>query len=134
MPKPPNSNPDMPMELGTDSYAIAERIRGLIGGQDQGIVERTARRLGVNVLSLRMSIDETEPTPTIDVLKAMVRVYGVDPTWLITGEYDAASHRIAVESEAEATETEIARLVSRLPTGTTPPSGGSALGFAGGTS
>ena len=120
------------MELGTDPHAIAARIRGLIGGQDQGIIERTARRLGVPAMSLRMSVDDDEPTPTIDVLNAMVRVYGVDPTWLITGEYDAASHRIAVESESRRSEVEIARLVSRIPSGSTPPAGtGPTLGFAG---
>jgi transcriptional regulator with XRE-family HTH domain len=117
------------MELGTDPHAIAARIRGLIGGQDQGIIERIARRLGVSAMSLRLSVDDDEPTPTIDVLNAMVRVYGVDPTWLITGEYDAASHRVAVESEARHTGVEVAKLVARIPGA--PPGGGPALGFAG---
>jgi hypothetical protein len=116
------------MDLGIDPAAIAARIRGLIGGQDRGVIEKTASRLGVNVLSLRMSIDEAEPTPTFEVLHAMVRVYGVDPSWLITGQYDAAAHRIAVEAESDRTHDAVAKLMSRLSNpGTTPPGGTPAL-------
>jgi hypothetical protein len=72
--------------------AIAARIRRLVGGVDPSISD-AARRLRVDEVSLRMSVDELAPYPTVDVIAAVVREYGVDPTWLLTGEYDTTSHR-----------------------------------------
>ncbi len=57
-----------------------------------------AARLGVEELSLRLSIDELSPHPTVEVLDAVIREYGVDPTWLLTGAYDSGSHRMAMET------------------------------------
>lgn len=54
-----------------------------------------ASRLRVDEVSLRMSIDSLSPYPTLDVLSAVVTAYGVDPTWLITGEYNPSTHRAA---------------------------------------
>src|SRR6185503_3640207 len=51
---------------------VAARLRGLLAGQDAGIVGGTAERLGVDEISLRMSIDPEDPRPTIDVLLAVV--------------------------------------------------------------
>lgn len=82
-----------------DRAGIAERIRGLLGGQDQGDLSQTAERLGLEEVSLRMSIDELSPHPTVEVLSAMIQEYGVDPTWLLTGKYDASTHRSAMESD-----------------------------------
>ena len=56
-----------------------------------------AHDLGVEELALRMSIDEVSPHPTIDVMIAVVRHYGVDPNWLLTGEYDPALHRVVAD-------------------------------------
>jgi hypothetical protein len=84
-----------------DRAGIAERLRGLIGGQDDGDVAGTARRLHVEELSLRMSIDPLSPHPTMEVIVAVIREYGVDPTWLLTGEYHSGSHRVAIEGEGE---------------------------------
>lgn len=83
----------------SDPRCIAARIRGLIAGQEAGVIEATARRLGVGELALRMSIDELAPVPAFEVITAIVREYGVDPTWLVTGEYDAQTHRIALDTE-----------------------------------
>lgn len=69
---------------------IAERLRKLLPTQD---LSATAERLGVEELSLRMSIDELSPFPTIDVLAAVIMCYGVDASYLLTGEYDPATHR-----------------------------------------
>lgn len=74
---------------------IAERIRGIIGGRDAS-VERIAARLRVDEVALRMTIDDLSPYPTIDVLAAVVREYGVDPSWLVTGNYNEATHRRAL--------------------------------------
>jgi len=76
---------------------IAARLRGLIAGQDNGDVGATAARLGVDEVSLRMSIDETSPYPTIDVLIAVISHYAVDPSYLLTGEYDPALHRRSLD-------------------------------------
>jgi hypothetical protein len=75
---------------------IAERLRKLLPSQDLSAV---AERLGVEEVSLRMSVDELSPFPTIDVLAAVVMHYGVDPAYLLTGEYDAAMHRKLVDAD-----------------------------------
>jgi hypothetical protein len=80
-----------------DRSGIAERLRSLIAGQDDGDLSATAARLGLEELSLRMSIDEVSPHPTVEVLAAVIRVYGVDPTWLLTGVYDASTHRTCMD-------------------------------------
>jgi hypothetical protein len=80
-----------------DRAAIAARIRGLLAGQDGGDHVVAARRLGVDEVGLRMSIDELAPNPTVNVVAAVVLAYGVDPTWLLTGQYDAAIHRHSLE-------------------------------------
>lgn len=63
----------------------------------------TAKRLGIEEVSLRMSIDEDSPHPTVELLAAVIREYGVDPSWLITGDYNEATHRTAMESLASIT-------------------------------
>lgn len=84
-----------------DRNGIAGRLRGLIGGQERGDLGAVAAKLGVDEVSLRMSIDPLAPYPTLDVLSAIVLVYGVDPTWLITGNYNSATHRSAAETAPE---------------------------------
>jgi hypothetical protein len=103
----------MTMNPDTSPHAIAERIRGILGGHDRGMVEATARRLGVSEVALRMSIDEGEPHPTVEVLMAIVREHGVDPCWLVTGTYDAATHRAAMSDEATASKRLVADLIAR---------------------
>ena len=99
---------------GIDPGAIAARIRGLIGGQDRGLLAAAAQRLLVTEVALRISVDELEPHPALDVLAALVRVYGVDPTWLLTGEYDAATHRAALDDENESGSSLAQLIASRL--------------------
>jgi hypothetical protein len=95
---------------GFDRIAIAARIRGLISGQDGGDVTACAQRLHVDEVGLRMSMDDLAPNPTIDVIAALVIAYGVDPSWLLTGDYDSATHRAILE-EQEPVEQAIARLM-----------------------
>jgi hypothetical protein len=90
------------MNSPIDPRAVAARLRALIGAQNDGLLERAARRLQVSEVGLRISLDELEPHPSIEVLEAVVRDYGVDPTWLLTGEYDPASHRLALDEDAGA--------------------------------
>jgi hypothetical protein len=105
------------MEL-LERQAVAARIRGILAGQDDGDVAAAAERLGVSELSLRMSLDDLSPQPTMDVVLAVIRQYGVDPTWLITGNYDASTHRQAVV-DGPAAAQEVLRAIA----GRSHPSG-----------
>ena len=93
-----------------DRTAIAARIRGLISGQDDDDVGATALRLHVDEVGLRMSIDDLAPNPTIDVVAAIVTAYGVDPSWLLTGNYDSGTHR-AILDDVESVEHAVSRLM-----------------------
>jgi hypothetical protein len=95
-----------------DSHAIAARVRTLIGGCERGKFEATAERLGVSELALRLSVDDLSPYPTLDVLAAVVREYGVDPCWLIYGEYDSMTHRAAVDDGRRVTASNLLRLAT----------------------
>jgi hypothetical protein len=97
-----------------DSKAsIAARIRGLIGGQDSSISD-AAKRLKVDEVSLRMSVDTLAPYPTVDVIAAVVREYGVDPTWLLTGDYDATTHRTIADKHTGELPIAIHHLIDRI--------------------
>ena len=61
-----------------------------------------------------MSIDELAPYPTVDVIAAVVREYGVDPTWLLVGEYDATSHRHIADKHTAELPIAINTLIDRL--------------------
>lgn len=88
---------------------IAERLRALLTPViRRSRIRSVADELHVKARTLRESIDEIAPSPSVDVLLAVVRCYGVDPTWLLTGEYDSATHREALEHPASA-----ARLLAR---------------------
>lgn len=102
--------------------AIAARIRGLIAGQDPS-VSAAARRLKVDEVSLRMSVDELAPYPTVDVIAAIVREYGADPTWLLTGEYDSSVHRMIEEKHTGELPAAINALIDRI----TPHRGGETI-------
>jgi hypothetical protein len=99
--------------VNSDRYEIAVRVRGLLGGQDSGDLAATARRLDIEELALRMTIDEDSPHPVIDVLVAVIATYGVDPTWLLTGEYDAQTHRRALDGDRQAVAESLMRLSNR---------------------
>ena len=79
-----------------------------------------AARLGVDEVSLRMSIDPLAPYPTLDVLSAIITAYGVDPTWLITGEYNSSTHREA-ESQPDRTLSSLRGMLGSLPASAPTP-------------
>ena len=108
------------MIAAASRHALAARIRGIVAGQDHGVIEATARRLGVSEVSLRMSVDELDPYPTVDVVFAIIRQHGVDPTWLLTGEYDATTHRSAIEDEANFAASKLGSVIAKhlTPDGT----------------
>jgi hypothetical protein len=87
----------------TDRFAIAARLRALLFARDpQTTPGAIAESLGVRESALRTSIDEVSPHPWIEVLLAVIRHHGVDPTWILTGVYDQSTHREALEDQANA--------------------------------
>jgi hypothetical protein len=82
-----------------DWKKVGERVRGLLGVVDELQLARTAERLKVDEASLR-AIALRSPSPAdIRALAAITRVYGLDPTWVLTGRYDSASHRTALSAD-----------------------------------
>src|SRR5690349_14159968 len=94
-----------------DPHAMAARLRGLFGSQDRHTIGAAARRLRVTERALRVATDEHSPHPSIEVLAAVIREYGVDPSWLLTGEYDPATHRAALDDDANLTKDEFVRMI-----------------------
>jgi hypothetical protein len=87
-------------ETTIDRQGISTRLRDLIFAADpEATTGLIAESLGVRESMLRDSIDPVRPHPWIEVLLAVIRRYGVDPTWILTGEYDHATHREALEDE-----------------------------------
>ena len=96
-------------ERTIDRFAIAARLRALMLSENAvSTPSAMAQSLGVRESTLRASIDEESPRPWVEVVLAVVRRFGVDPTWILTGVYDSATHRAALEDEANAE-----RLLSR---------------------
>lgn len=91
----------------SDRRSVAARVRTLIDHQEGDDPGAVARRLRVDELELRMTIDVDSPRPTMDVLLAVIREYAVDPTWLLTGDYDSGTHRRTMDSD----RTEIIEVV-----------------------
>lgn len=101
--------------MDSDRRALAERIRCLISGTDGGRPDAVAVRLGVDEPSLRLAIDATAPYATLDLLLAIIDYYGVDPAWLLTGEYCSGTHAEALECAGDRRRNHVLRdLVRRL--------------------
>lgn len=81
-----------------DPHHVAARLRALLEPalHSTGLTA-VAARLGVSSKLVRLSIDFCDPRLSAVLAVAVVRSYGLDPTWLVTGEYDAATHRRALE-------------------------------------
>jgi len=103
--------------LSLDWHGIAERIRGLIRYGPTTDVQIVAERLGVDERALRLTMDGRAPLPTAAVISALVRVYGLDPTWVLTGEYDPATHRTALESDRAGLDDLVSRMIVERVTG-----------------
>ena len=110
------------MSMPLDSKAIAARLRSVLPSLRRGRFAACAQRLGVSEVALRMSIDPDEPHPTLEVVAAVVQHYGVDPCWVMSGEYDPAAHRAAIADDADVTKSELLRLIAmQLIAEGTPP-------------
>ena len=95
---------------------IASRLRGLLSGQ--GDLPRIAARLRVDEVALRISIDDLSPYPTVGVIAAVIREYGVDPSWLLTGTYSAATHHEALNAATGELPVKVAAIARRRGTDT----------------
>ena len=101
-----------------DWQQVAARLRGLVQIHDELDIPAVAERLGVSEASLRMSVSGRRSMPTVDVVAAVVRVYGLDPSWVLTGEYNPDTHREALESDTDEIETTLNEMISsRRPSG-----------------
>ena len=94
-----------------DWRAIARRIRGLANLSDAKVLAKTAARLGVSEQELTETIEAESPTSAVKVIRAAVRVYGLDPSWIIGGRYDAGTHRAAMQPDSAAFEEVMSRLL-----------------------
>lgn len=88
---------------GVNRQAVAARIRALVSNTDS--LRTAAKRLGIDAHQLEAATDRHAPYPGLEVLEAVVRVLGVDPCWLVTGRYDPAMHRRALETSAGGDES-----------------------------
>jgi hypothetical protein len=95
----------------TDRRAVAARVRSLLAPGDFDL-SANASRLRVDEASLRSTIDVDSPLPSMDVLVAVIREYGVDATWLLTGDYDPGTHRRIAEADRAET-IEVVKDVAR---------------------
>jgi hypothetical protein len=100
----------------SERHAIASRLRSLMAPALTSGVSPLAKMLGVEEQSLRNAIDATVPIQTVDFLLAVIRYYGLDPTWLLTGVYDHATHLRFAAAEEERRPEAMRRLVTRLTT------------------
>ena len=80
---------------------LADRIWSLLkesGLAAERSMEEYAADLGVRADALRDAAERRTRRPRVEVLAALVRCYGVDPSWLITGVYNPRTHEIASDA------------------------------------
>jgi hypothetical protein len=95
-----------------DTASVAGRLRHLVGSRT---VKDAANQLGVSEAALRLSIDADAPHPTIEVLIAAAQRFGVDPTWILTGEYDGGTHRRLLDGAVDDVAQAVRRLLTTDP-------------------
>lgn len=61
---------------------------------------------------LRQRLESGSAVETLAMLTSIVRMYGLDPTWVITGKYDPSTHRIALEESVVETQVVVLRLLA----------------------
>jgi hypothetical protein len=96
--------------MSSNRHDIADRLRLLFAKDFGNDIRTIARALKLDEVELRMSLDDIAPYPTLNVLSVAVEYYGVDPTWLITGEYDQETHWQTLEGGRRMAEDVLSRL------------------------
>lgn len=75
---------------------IAARVQVLLRRHlDSGGISAAATRLGVEERELQKLFRAPASMPDVSLLVAVIRSFGVDPTWLLSGTYDAETHHRA---------------------------------------
>src|SRR5690242_9698801 len=80
--------------------AIAKRARSVLSQRPGDCPDQTAGELGLPAKKLRAFVTNREHVIDavflVDLVSALVYDSGVDPKWLLTGQYDGALHREAL--------------------------------------
>jgi len=108
------------------TYDIAARLATLIRQEDTGDRERAARRMHLSRDELDRFLANESGPPSADFLATVVRAYGTDACWLITGERDIRSAGLAPALRAEVAELLLAvanELLDPRRSRRTPPGG-----------
>jgi hypothetical protein len=98
--------------MSVDWAGISERVRGLVRMEEYG-VEVASAKLGLQPDVIHAGVNGVSRSATLRVVEAVVRVYGLDPTWIITGQYDSATHRTAMQAKPAELMVILKRLVSQ---------------------
>ena len=86
------------------AHHIATRLASLIRTEDAGVREHASRRLHVPPEELDRFLANESGPPRPEFLASIVRAYGADACWLITGERDIRAAHLAPEERAEVAE------------------------------
>jgi hypothetical protein len=97
------------MSNAIEPVHIAARISFLIGADRAENIGTAATLLGVSERALRFAVDATAPLPSVEVIIAVVRHYGVDPFWLVFGDCEPAASGDALRATAALMDAEVAR-------------------------
>ncbi len=83
--------------------AIAHRLRDFLSRQPGFCVSGFAVAAGISDHELRAVLAPeralVNPALLIDVIAEVVRRFGIDANWILTGEYNPATHRALAEKE-----------------------------------
>jgi hypothetical protein len=92
-----------------DWTAIAGRIHGLVHVTPAAAgAERGSRP---DPLALRRQLQNAPLSQAVRTLENVVRLYGLDPSWVVTGHYDPSTHRAALDGSDEEARALIQRLL-----------------------
>lgn len=94
--------------------ALASRVAGLMQARFHGDLAAAARALEVPPDDLRKIVETESNQPSLDVLAAIVKHFGIDACWLLTGDYNWRAHMSALhddESGTDATRGTLLRLI-----------------------
>jgi hypothetical protein len=99
---------------GFNGRDLASRVAGLLHARFQGDLVAAACDLDVDPEELRRIVEGNTDTPDLNVLARLVRRFGVDVCWLMTGEYDWRSHMSLLVEEDERSDDANNQLILRL--------------------
>jgi hypothetical protein len=104
-----------------DWAQVSMRVRGLLGVTDTKQLSNIAERLTVSEHGLRSVVERRSREVDLNALAAIVRVYGLDPSWVLTGQYDRATHRESLEGDSERIAAILQRVRSNVTLGRESP-------------